>query len=195
MLWLKHTISVLLLLATVGVILATAFSDHSDDYGQVSLPQGGIVHLPKGKVTVFYRVLGDSSDPIGHANGGLAFRVAPAQGGPPIAMALANGQTSGVAVTRSETIGELGAVAKLDVPASGDYVVSGSTNVPAGSSFLEFGTNAGSAVLHRWRLLVGLVLGAMLIAMIPVPRSGRRWEDPDGEPTGWSSDPRAPYAG
>jgi hypothetical protein len=192
--WLKHTISVLLLLAAVGVVLATAFSDHSDDYGQVALPQGGTLHLPKGRVIVYYRQL-DNSDPIKQVGGGLAFQVMPADGGPPIAMTLENGDTSGVALQRSETIGELGAVAKLDVPSSGDYVVAGSTSLAPGSSFLEFGTNAGSAVLHRWKLLVGLIVGAILIAMIPVPRSGRRWEDPAGEPTGWSSDPRAPYAG
>jgi hypothetical protein len=192
--WLKHTISVLLLLGAVGVVLATVFSEHSDDYGQVSLPQGGTVHLPDGKVTVFYRELGNNSNPIKQVSG-LAFQVAPAGGGPPIAMTLANGETAGAAVTRSETIGELGSVAKIDVPAAGDYVISGSSNAAPATSFLEFGTNAGSAVLERWKLLAGLVLGAMLIAIIPVPRSGRHWEDPTGGPTGWSSDPRAPYAG
>jgi hypothetical protein len=190
--WLKHTISILLLLVAVGVVLATVYSDHSDDYGRVSLPQGGTVHLPEGKVTVFYRVLGDTSE-IDQNTGGLAFQVMPTRGGAPIAMALPNGQTSGVAVTRSETIGELGAVAKLDVPAAGDYVVSGSTNLAAGTSYLEFGTNAGSALLQRWKLLAGLVLAALLLAIIPVPRSGRRWQD--ATDSTWSSDPRAPYAG
>jgi hypothetical protein len=192
--WLKHTISVLLLLVAVGVVLATAFADHSDDYGQVSLPRGGTTHLPEGKVTVFFRVLGDQSE-FGQNSGGLVFSVTPAHGGEPIAMALANGQTSGAATTRSETIGELGAVAKLDVPAAGDYVVSGRTDLAPGTSFLEFGTNAGDAVLEKWKLLAGLMLGALLLAIIPVPRSGRRWEDQEAEPTGWSSDPRAPYAG
>jgi hypothetical protein len=191
--WLKHTISLVLLLVAAGLVLATAFSDHSDDYGQVSLPQGGTVHLPEGKTTVYYRVLGDSSE-INQNTGGLTFAVTPANGGQPIAMALANGQTSGVAVTRSETIGELGAIAKLDVPSAGDYVVSGSTDLAPGASYLEFGTNAGTAVLHRWKLLAGLLLGALLLALIPVPRSGRHWNAED-EPTGWSSDPRAPYAG
>lgn len=189
---LKHTISILLLLVAVGVVLATVFSDHSDDYGRVSLPQGGTVHLPEGKVTVFYRVPGDTSE-IDQNTGGLALQVTPTRGGAPIAMALPNGQTSGVAVTRSETIGELGAVAKLDVPAAGDYVVSGSTNLAAGTSYLEFGTNAGSALLQRWKLLAGLVLAALLLAIIPVPRSGRRWQD--ATDSTWSSDPRAPYAG
>jgi hypothetical protein len=145
--WLKHTVSVVLILAAVGVVLATAFSDHSQDYGQVVLPQGGTVHLPEGKVAVYYRVLGDSSE-ISPNTGGLAFSVVPASGGPPIAMALPNGQT-----------------------------------------------NTGCDVLDRWRLVAGLVIRALLISVIPVPRSGRRWEDPNGGPTGWSSEPRAPYAG
>src|SRR5262245_37044922 len=192
--WFKHTISVLLLLVAVGVVLSTALSDHSDDYGQVSLPQGGTVHLPEGKVTVYYRVDGDSSE-LDHNAGGLVFRVTPAEGGEPIPMKMANGQTSGVAVTRSETIGELGAVAKLDVPAAGDYVVSGNSSLPPDTSHLDLGTNAGAALLAKWKLIAGLVVGALLLGLIPVPRSGRRWEDPADEPTGWSPARRAPYAG
>jgi hypothetical protein len=192
--WLKSLISVGLLLGAAGVVLATGLSDHSGDYGQVTLPQGGTVHLPKGKVVVYYGQLGGSPDSDKQTNG-LAFQVTPAGGSEPIAITLENGDTSGVAVTRSETIGEIGSIAKIDVPAAGDYVVSGRSSAAPGSSFLDFGTNAGTAVAHRWKLLAGLVLGAMLIALIPVPRSGRRWEDPAGEPTGWSSDPRAPYAG
>jgi len=188
--WLKHTISVVLLLVAVGIVLSTALSDHSGDYGRVSLPQTGTVHLPKGKVTAYYRVRGDAI-PAGQT-GGLTFAVTPAHGGPPIAMALANGETSGVAVTRSETIGELGAVAKLDVPATGDYLVSGTTDLPPGAAHLDFGTNAGTAILERWKLLAGLVLGSFLLTLIPVPRSGRHWQDGAGEPH-WSSDPRAPY--
>jgi hypothetical protein len=190
--WLKHTISILLLLGAVGVVLATVFSDHSDDYGQVSLPQGGTVHLPEGKVTVFYRQLADSSQPD-QSPGGFSFNVVPAHGGQPVDMSLANEGTSGFGTTRSETIGEHGAIAKLDVPVAGDYVVSGSTNLAAGTSFLDFGTNAASAVRDRWKLIAGLLLGALLVSLIPVPRrSGRRWE---GDSGGWSSDPRAPYAG
>ena len=192
--WLKHTLSVALLLVAVGILLATVLSDHSDDYGQVSLPQGGTVHLPEGKVTVYYRVRGETSE-LGENTGPLSFAVTPARGGGPIAMALANGETSGVAVTRSETIGELGAVAKLEVPTAGSYAVTGNTNLAPGLGYLEFGTNAGTAVLERWKLLAGLLGGVLLLALIPVPRTGRRSEDPAGEPTGWSSDPRAPYAG
>lgn len=190
--WLKQTISLLLVLGAVGVLLATVFSDHSDDYGQVSLPQGGTVHLPEGKVTVFYRQLSDSTAPD-QSPGGFSFNVVPVSGGPPIDMSLANEGTSGFGTTRSETIGEHGALAKLQVPVAGDYVVSGSTNLTAGTSFLDFGTNAATAVRDRWKLIAGLLLGAVLVAFIPVPRrSDRHWE---GDSGGWSSDPRAPYAG
>jgi hypothetical protein len=189
--WLKRTISILLLLAVVGIVLAVGFSNHSDDYGRVSLPEGGTVHLPEGKTTVYYRVRGDSSEVASRGN--LTFAVTPAEGGEPIAMTQEAGETSDVTVTRSETIGEAGSVAKLDVPATGDYRVSGSTNLAPGTSYLEFGTNAGSALLQRWKLLAGLLLGAIVLAFIPIPRSGRR-RDRGDEPH-WSSDPRAPYAG
>jgi hypothetical protein len=189
--WLKHTISIGLLLAAAGVILAVGFSDHSDDYGRVSLPQGGTVHLPEGKVTIFDRVSGSNSE-VEQRTGALSFAVVPAGGGPPIAATAANGEISATSVTRSETIGELGALANLEVPRSGDYVVRGSTDLAPGTFYLEFGTNAGSAILDRWKLIAGLLLGALLVALIPVPRSRRRWE---GEPGGWSSDSRAPYAG
>jgi len=190
--WLKRTIPILMLLGAAGIALAIGFSNHSDEYGQVSLPQGGTVHLPKGKVTVFDRVQGQSSE-IEPTTANLAFAVVPVDGGPPIAMSLANGETSVTSVTRRETIGELGAFVKLDVPEAGDYRVTGSTSLAPGTFYLEFGTNAGVALLERWKLLAGLVLGALLIAFIPVPRSGRG-RGSVGEPH-WSSDPSAPYAG
>ena len=193
--WLKSIVSVGLLVAAAAVILVTAFSDHSDDYGKVPLPQGGIVHLPEGKVTVFYSQPGDDSDPARQVDIPFGFQVVPATGGSPVPTASAHGAPSVAAVQRSETVGELGSVAKLDVPRAGDYFVSGNTSLPAGSSFLEFGTNAGVAVVQRWHLLAGLVIGGILIALIPVPRPRRRWEDEGGAPKGWSSDSRAPYAG
>src|SRR4051794_10337147 len=191
--WLKRMISLTLLLVAAGVIVATGFSEHSDDYGRASLPQGGTVHLPKGKVTVYYRVNGDTPA-LDRNTGGVAFQVVPVAGGTPIAMTLDNGQPSEVAVQRSETIGELGALAKLDVPAAGDYLVTGRSDFAPGSSFLEFGTNAGSAILAKWKLIAGCLIGALLLMLLPVPRSGRRRRDSAGEPQ-WSSDPRAPYAG
>ncbi len=193
--WLKGVISVGLLFAAAAIALSTAFSDHSDDYGQTPLPQGGVVHLPKGQVTVFYSQLGDGSDPVRQVSVPFGFQVVPAGGGAPVGMTAANGTQSAIATQRSETIGELGAVAKLDVPSSGDYFVTASTGLPPGTSFLKFGTNAGAAVLAKWHLLAGLILAAILIALIPMPRPKRRWEDEGGAPSGWSSNPRAPYAG
>jgi hypothetical protein len=192
--WLKHTVSVLLLVAAAAVALATALSNHSDDYGRAPLPQGGMVHLPEGKVTVFYSHLGGASDPSQRV-GLFGFQVVPAGGGSPVPVSSGVGAPSADAVQSSETIGDLGAVAKLDVPSSGDYVVSASSDLAPGSSSLEFGTNAGSALLQRWHLLAGLLIAAILITLIPTPRPRRRWDDEGGAPSGWSSDPRAPYAG
>ncbi len=193
--WLKRVISIGLLVAAAAIALSTGLSDHSDDYGQVPLPQGGIVHLPQGRVVVYYSQLGDGSDQIRQLTAPLTFRAVPAGGGPVVPMSAKDGTPPGVAVQRSETIGELGAVAELHVPSPGEYYVSGRTNLPEGSSFLKFGTNAGQAVLDRWRLLAGLVIGAIIISLIPVPRHKRRWEDENAAPTGWSSDSRSPYAG
>jgi hypothetical protein len=192
MAWLKRTISILLLVAAVAVALATAFSNHSDDYGKVPLPQGGQVHLPQGKVVVFYSQPAGASDQVTVP---FSFQVIPAAGGAPVSVSTENGTASDITGERSQTIGELGAVAKLRVPSAGEYVVSASGNLAAGSAALEFGTSAEDAVLQRWHLLAGLVLAAILIALIPVPRSRRRWEDGTGAPSGWSSDPRSPYAG
>jgi hypothetical protein len=193
--WLKNILSVGLLLAAAAVALATALSDHSDDYGQVPLPQGGTVRLPEGKVVVYYSQLGDASDPVAQVAVPLAFQIVPAGGGAPVPASSQNGATSVDAAQRSETVGELGAVAKLDVPSAGDYTIVASTNVAPGSTFLKFGTNAGAALLARWHLLACLVIGAIVLALIPAPRPRRRWEDEAGAPTGWSSDSRAPYAG
>jgi hypothetical protein len=193
--WLKHTISLLMLGAAAAIAVATAFSDHSGDYGQVPLPQGGVVHLPTGKVTVFYGQPGAGSGSVSNVSSPLAFQVVPVGGGTPVPVSADSGAQLALADQGSQAIGEIGAVGKLDVPSAGDYTVIGSADVPAASYFLKFGTNAGAAVLHRWRLLAALVLGAILIALIPTPRPKRRWKDDSGASTGWSADSRAPYAG
>ena len=120
--WLKHTVSLLLLVAAVAVTLGTVFSNHSDDYGKVPLPQGGVVHLPQGKVVVFYRQAGGGAD--GGPAAPLTFQVTRVADGAPVPVSADNGATIANADQRSETIGELGAVAKLDVPSAGSYVVS-----------------------------------------------------------------------
>ena len=190
--WLRNLVSLGLVVAAVAVALVTGLSDHSDDYGQVPLPQGGVVHLPRGTTTVYFTQLGEN-DAIRQVHP-FGFQVTPVGGGEPVPVSSDNGDTIAEAVTRSETIGELGAVAKLDVPTDGDYRLSADGEFAPGS-FLKFGTNAGAALLQRWKLLVGLVVGAILIALIPMPRPRKRWEDDSGEPVGWSNDPRAPYAG
>ena len=192
MLWFKRTVPIVLFLVAFGLILGIGFSDHSDDYGRISLPQGGTVHLPEGKVTVFDRVRGDASE-AEDDTAVVSFSVAAVGGGEPIAMKLENGDVSDTQVQRRESVGEFGALAKLDVPKSGDYRVTGSTDLPPGTVYLDFGTNAGAALLDHWKLIVGLLLAALLIPFIPVPRSRRRWKD-DADST-WSSDSRAPYAG
>jgi hypothetical protein len=189
--WLKHTTSLLLIVAVAAVALATAFSEHSDDYGRVGLPQGGTVDLPKGTVTVFFKELGQQ-DPIRQLDAPLSFQVVPASGGQPLEEAPTAGGTSEVEVQRSEQIGSLGSVAKVEVPEAGLYTVSGSATGSAGSSFLTFGTDAGTAVFHKWKLLAGLLGGAMLLTLIPTPRPSKRWEDGAG-PSGWSSDSTSPY--
>jgi hypothetical protein len=50
--WLKHMLTVGLLLAAGVLVLATVFSNHNSEYGKVALPWGGVVHLPKGTTTV-----------------------------------------------------------------------------------------------------------------------------------------------
>ena len=192
--WLRNIASVGLILAAAGIALATALSDHSDDYGQVPLPGGGVVHLPEGTVTVFLSQLGDTN-PVHRVTTPFGFQVTSLMGGQAVPVSTQNGALAAEAVQRSETIGELGSVAKLDVPATGDYQVTGNGRFTAGSTFLKFGTNAGAALLERWRLLVGLIVGAVLLALIPTPRPRKRWEDESGAPVGWSNDPRAPYAG
>jgi hypothetical protein len=192
--WLRNIISIGLIVAAAAVALVTGLSDHSDDYGQVPLPQGGVVHLPDGTVTVYLSQLGES-DPVRQVTTPFGFQVTPVGGGEPVPISSQNDAPAAEAVQRSETIGELGSVAKLDVPAAGDYQVRASGQFAAGSSFLKFGTNAGSALLERWKLLAGLIVAALLIALIPTPRPRKRWEDDSGAPVGWSNDPRAPYAG
>jgi hypothetical protein len=194
--WLKHTLFVVLLVVAGGVALATLFSDHSKEYGTVALPSGGTVHLPKGKVTVFYSVDGTVS--ADQQSGGLAFQAIPVAGGPPVGMSSAGGSISAEGTQRSEVIGEHGAIAKLDVPADGEYRIVAATDLPPGVASLDFGTDVATALAAKWKLLAGLVGAAFLVSLIPVPRSRRR--DPASSSsastsTEWSSTPRAPYAG
>jgi hypothetical protein len=193
--WLKHLLSVGLVLAAAGIALATGLSDHTHDYGQVAIPQGGVVDLPHGTVVVYYKPPGDGSNPIQQVSVPFSFQVVPVGGGPPVPIASNGNQQNVVAFQRSETIGELGAVAKLHVPTSGEYAVDASADAAPGTTYLKFGTNAGAAVLAKWKLFAGLLLGAFLLAVLPLPKPKRHWDEEVGPPRGWSSDSRAPYAG
>jgi hypothetical protein len=197
--WLKHMLTVGLLLAAGVLALAAVFSDHSDEYGKVALPSGGVVHLPEGTVTVFEH----------QGVAGLGFQVVSVSRGTPIPMRSAGGTISANGVQRSEVVGEHGAIAKLDVPVEGDYRVVATSEVPAASASLQFGTNAATVVADKWKLLAGLVIAAFLIALIPTPRHKRRSHDDSSvasdsaaasdssvASTGMPpSPPRAPYAG
>ncbi len=197
--WLKHIVIVGLLVAAAVVALGAMFSNHSDDYGKVDLSAGGVVHLPKGTVTAYYAQAGT---PTSDQSGGLSFQAVPLAGGSPLAMSSPGGTISAEGTQRSETIGDHGAIAKLDVPANGEYRIVTATNIPPGVANLEFGTTAAKAVAAQWKVLAALVGLAFLIALIPTPRHpGRRRDDPEGPdvaetPSAWSSStPRAPYAG
>ena len=192
--WLKHLLSVGLVLAAAGIALATGLSDHTRDYGQVAIPQGGVLNLPQGTVVVYYEPPGVGSNPIQQVSVPFSFQVVPVGGGPPVPIGSNGNQQNVVAFQRSETVGELGAVAKLHVPTSGEYVVDATADAAPGTTYLKFGTNAGAAVLAKWKLYAGLLVGAFLLTILPLPKPKRRWEEETPAP-GWSSDPRAPYAG
>ena len=183
--WLKHVLTVGLLLAAAAVAVATAFSDHSGEYGEVALPSGGVVHLPKDTVTVYQH----------DGTAGFGFQVVPVSGGNPIPMRSAGGTIAANGVQRSEVIGEHNAIAKFDVPAEGDYRVVSASQFPEGSTTLEFGTNAAMAVAAKWKLLAGLVLAAFLITLIPTRRHTRGGRDKAASTELPASPHRAPYAG
>lgn len=187
---LKQVIPIVLVLTAAGIVLATAFSEHSSDYGRVTLPQGGVVELPEGPVKIFYEEPGLSRDTVNFGRR-IGFAVTPAGGGEPLrAQSTVREGEGDTAVERSQDLGELGSVAKIEVPAAGRYLVSGDSGQPAGTSALSFGTDPFSAVVDKWRLLAVLLGAALLIMLIPVGRRSR----PEGVETTWSSDPRTPYA-
>jgi hypothetical protein len=190
--WLKRIIPALLVLAALAVVLATAFSDHEDDYGRVPVPAGGTVQLPRGTVKVFYEQIGQTQQSIRLENP-ITFEVRSAAGGPPLEQRATAGDSEGeLQVQRSQELGALGSIAELEVTAAGTYVVGAVTGPAPGGSSLSFGTDPFSAVLDRWRLLAILLVAAVLIALIPLPkRRHRQWDE--GAEAGWSSDPRTPY--
>jgi hypothetical protein len=191
--WIKHITVPLLVLAAAAVALAAVFSNHDDDYGAVTLPEGGVVKLPSGTVKVFYKEAGEAGAPTAQLTSPLRFEVTPANGGAPLEETpTTKSGNSELQTERSTDVGSPGSVADIEVPAEGSYLVSGSSGLPAGASSLTFGTDPLGAVVSRWKLLAGLLIAAVLVALIPLPR--RRPHDEAAGPSGWSSDPTAPYA-
>jgi hypothetical protein len=180
MTYIKRIAPPLLLLAALAVVLATAFTNHESDFGRVPLPPGGVVDLPKGTLKVYYEHSGETVEPFTLLAGSLAFEVRPIAGGPPLREeATVHDDDGEVQVEKSQDLNALGAVAKLDVPADGKYVVSGTSGRPPGEVFLDFGVDPFTAVARRWRLLAGLLAAAILIALIPVPqRRHGHWDEP-----------------
>jgi hypothetical protein len=190
--WAKHITVPILVLAAFALAIATVFTDHAADFGTVSLPHGGEVELPSGTVKVFYKEVGESPSPTDRLVAPLRFEVTPAGGGAPLEETpTAKSGSAELETQRSTDIGSPGSVADIEVPAEGSYLVTGSAGRPAGVSSLTFGTDPLGAVIRRWKPLAGLLLGAVLVALIPIPR--RRPHD-EAAPSGWSSDPTAPYA-
>jgi hypothetical protein len=190
--WLKNTTVALLLVAAAAIALATALGDHSDDYGQVSVSQGGTVQLPKGTVNVFYRAPGQSASNSQLANP-LSLQVVPAGGGEPLRESSSTNGTSDVVLASNQDVSTLGSSADIDVPASGAYVVSASSGQDLTGSSITFGTTTSQAFVDRWKLLAALVGSALLLALLPIPRRRKAWEDtPESS---WSTNPRSPYAG
>jgi hypothetical protein len=186
---LKRIIPIVLVLTAAGIVLASALSDHSSDYGRVPLPQGGVVELPEGTVKVFYEEQGLSQEAVGFDTR-FDFEVAPPAGGEPLRTRSTVRDGDEGVVERSQELDELGSVAEVAVPAAGSYLVSGDSGLPPGTSALSFGTDPFSAVVSKWRLLAVLLGAALLIILIPLGRRSR----PKGVETSWSSDPRTPYA-
>jgi hypothetical protein len=189
--WLKNTVVALLLVAAAAIAIVTALSDHSGDYGNVSLAQGGAVHLPQGTVKVSYRAPGESASNSQLANP-VGLQIVPAGGGAPLQPS-SNANGTDLVLASSTDVSTLGVSVETKVPSSGTYVVSGSSQQDLAGSTIAFGTTTPRAIVARWKLLAVLVGAALLLALMPVPRRRKGWED---DPTpAWSTDPRSPYAG
>lgn len=170
----------LLVLGAIGVVIAALFSDHKKAYGEVPLPQGGVVDLPEGESKVYLDeiVLGEPSGDPRRLSGLLAFTVVPVGGGAPLSIEPIGGGTGDELTERSQGIGSKDAVAAVDAPAAGDYRVSGQYESEVTAS-LSFGTDPFSAVLAEWRIWAGLLVLAFLISLVPRARYRAKDKLPD----------------
>jgi hypothetical protein len=207
--FLQRILPPLLVLGAVGILLSTFFSDHKADYGKVTLPAGGLVDLPEGGSTVY---VGDIDIPVGsdiaQVGGSFAISVVPVDGGERPTLTPPGGD--GRSLTRSsEGLANRGAVADIDAPQAGAYRVSGSLGNLSDVEF-SFGRSSFAAVVAGWQLWGGLLLAAILIALLPKLRhrpTGEGWVRPDvdqgvsggqatGEPAAASTaPPLSPYNG
>jgi hypothetical protein len=185
---LRRFLPTLMLLGALVVILVTLFTDHKSEYGQVKLPQGGVVTLPAGSAKVF--VIGGENAEDHNLPATLSFQAVPVEGGQPLVKEPTGSEgTPDELATRSQSIGSAGAVADIEIPSAGQYAVSGQMGeYPA---TLSFGETPFSAVLGKWMIWVGLLAAAFLISLIPVDRVGRR----SGSGTAHGQGPAAPVDG
>jgi hypothetical protein len=158
----------LLVLGAIGVVIAALFSDHKKAYGEVPLPQGGVVNLPEGESKVYLDeiVLGEQKGDPRRLSGLLAFTVVPVGGGGPLSIDSVAGESSAELSERSQAIGSKDAVATVEAPSAGDYRVSGRYESEATAS-LSFGTDPFTAVMDEWRIWAGLLVLAFLITLVP----------------------------
>lgn len=169
----------LLVLGAIGVVAAALFSDHRAAYGQVPLPQGGVVHLPEGESKVYLEDLQvDAGGDPRRLAGALSFQVVPAAGGAALELGSVPGVEGGNSelTERSQGIASKNAVAQIDAPAAGDYLVRGAYEASS-SAVLTFGTDPFSAAVNGWKLWGGLLAAAVLIALIPKRRYRPSGED------------------
>ena len=158
----------LLVLGAIGVVIAALFSDHKAAYGQVPLPQGGVVDLPEGESKVYLDevVLGESSGDPRRLSGTLAFTVVPVGGGGPLSIDPVGRGSATELSERSQGIGSKDAVATIEAPVAGEYRVTGNYDSGVTAS-LGFGTDPFSAVVAEWRIWAGLLALAFLISLVP----------------------------
>jgi len=164
----------LLLLAAFVAVFVIAITDHSDDYGRITVAQAsGTVTLPKGTVKIFF-------DEGAEAGGGtnrrlhapLGVKVVPAAGGPALALLRTTPGAEGAVTERSSELGATGSLAELEVPIAGDYLVAVSGS-PATGGAITFGADRFTAIGRSWKLWCGLLAGGLLLAIVPVPRRRR----------------------
>jgi hypothetical protein len=192
--WLQRVLPKLLVVGAIGVVVVALLSDHKSEYGAVTLPRGGVVDLPGGTVNVFVDedpAPGAVKDDAHDLPAALNLEVVPVSGGTPVSQEVAADSGSpGELASRSEAIGSRGTVATLDVPASGKYRITGGMTDDSAVE-VSFGLNSFRAVTDQWKLIAGLLAGALLISLIPLPK---RSHEEEIEATAYAR-PVSPYRG